>query len=274
MEPNELPILTLKPIGYVRTESRFKFDAPSQPDAEADEVNIIELLPGSQFELALSDLEGFDKIWLIWWFDRNKEWRPRVMPPRGPATRRGVFSTRSPHRPNPIGLTCVSLLKVSGRTLTVGPLDLVDGTPVLDIKPYLRTVDCFPESNLGWLEAVEAAEREAPAFEISLSETAALQLDWLRVNWGIDFTERAFGILRRDPSPHRTRRVLKVGDNHYRIACGAWRMYYRVEGSRVVILEVDKGYSDETLQTPGYEKMLDREASIAFSEWRKGNSEG
>lgn len=138
--------LELRPIGYVRTPKRLKFDAPHQPDASAEETNRIELLPNSGFELALDDLASFDRIWLIWWFHRNKEWRARVLPPRGPAQRRGLFATRSPHRPNPLGLTCVSLLAVEALALTVGPLDLVDGTPIFDIKPYLPRVDAFPDA--------------------------------------------------------------------------------------------------------------------------------
>lgn len=256
--------MTLHPIGYVRTGSRLKFEAPRQPDAGSPEVNSIELLPGHQFELALQDLDGFDKIWLVWWFDRNQSWRPRVLPPRGPAKRRGVFATRSPHRPNPIGLTCVNLYGVSGRVLQVGALDLTDGTPILDIKPYLRTVDAHPESGLGWIEEIEAAESAPPPFRIELGPLAERQLAWLREEWGIEFTERAFDLLRRDPTPHRTRRILRMGDR-CRIACGPWRMFFRVEAETVVVEEVASGYSEESLRDSGQEATLDREAHVAFS---------
>jgi len=268
MGKTEEDSLQIQPIGFVRTASRFKFDAPSQPRLDGQEVNRIELLPGRQFELALQDLEGFDRIWVVSWFDRNHHWRPRVLPPRGPAKRRGVFATRSPHRPNPIGLTCVPLLKVEGLTLEVGPLDLVDGTPVIDIKPYIRTVDCFPESGLGWIDEIEVEEQTRPQYRIEVSDQAARQLSWLSENWGLDFTDRAFGILRRDPTPHRTRRVLRLENDRYRIACGAWRIFFRIEGDRVVIDEIGKGYSDESLLAPGYEKILDRDAQIAFSAWK------
>lgn len=250
--------LILRPIGYVRTASRQKFDAPHQPDAESAEINLIELLPGRQFELALQDLDGFDKIWLLWWFDRNRTWRPRVLPPRGPAQRRGVFATRSPHRPNPLGLTCVTLHAVEGRLLKVGALDLTDGTPILDIKPYLRTVDAHPESRLGWIEEVETAEAQPPAFRVELEPVAERQLAWLREEWQIDFTDRAFEILRRDPSPHRTRRILQMAPNRYRIACGPWRMFYRLEGDAVVLEEIASGLAEETLSAS------DREAHLAI----------
>ena len=256
--------VTLRPIGYVRAASRLKFDVPRQPDTTSNEVNLIELLPGQQFELALQDLEGFDKIWLISWFDRNANWRPRVLPPRGHAKRRGVFATRSPHRPNPIGLTCVSLLGVDGLFLKVGALDLTDGTPILDIKPYLRTVDCFPQSRLGWIDEIEEAEAAPLPFRVVLAPLAERQLRCLKDEWGIDFTERAFEILRRDPTAHRTRRILQMGDNRYRIACGPWRMYYRLEGNTVVLEEVASGLSEETLSSPGSETIKDRDAHSAF----------
>lgn len=255
----EEPELTLRPIGYVRTASRLKFEAPRQPEAGSSEVNYIELLPGRQFELALQDLESFDRIWLLWWFDRNQTWRPRVLPPRGPARRRGVFATRSPHRPNPLGLTCVSLYGVEGRVLKVGALDLTDGTPIFDIKPYLRTVDAHPDSGLGWLEEIEAAEASPPAFSIDLKPRAEAQLAWLRER-GIDFTEPAFKILRRDPTPHRTRRILRMGDR-CRIACGPWRMFYHLEGDRVVIEEITSGIGEEAL---GQEALLDRDVHLNF----------
>jgi tRNA-Thr(GGU) m(6)t(6)A37 methyltransferase TsaA len=258
------PSLTVDPIGFVHCEKQLKFEAPHQPNSSTVEVNTIVLLPGKQFEIALDDLDGFDRIWLVWWFDKNKTWRPRAMPPRGPAKRRGVFATRSPHRPNPIGLTCVPLISVDGLTLTVGPLDLMDGTPILDIKPYISTVDAFPDSSLGWVGEVEEMIATSPRFEIVTSDLAMKQLGWLKDEWEIDFTETAFEKLRIDPMPHRTRRILKVEDR-YRMACGPWRMYYKVEGQRIVIEEIQKGYSDESLVLPGHEKIIDREAQIEFA---------
>ncbi len=261
MEPIEL-----KPIGHVRNTSQYKFEAPYQPDKGTSEVNAIELLPSSNFELALEDLDGFDHIWVISWFDRNTAWRPRVMPPRGPAKRRGVFSTRSPHRPNPIGMTCVPLYRINGLILEVGPLDLTDGTPVLDLKPYLRTVDCHPNSSLGWLESVVANEKIAPIFTIEISPKAKEQLDWLLENWNIDFITRACKILERDPMPHRTRRILSIGENQYRISCGAWRLYYQIFSTTVVVVSVGQGYSYESLTSSGNEKIIDRDAHSAFIE--------
>jgi len=255
---------TLEPIGYLRTGPSLKFDAPNQPRHDQSDTNRIELLAGRNFELALSDLEGFDRIWLIGWFHRSEHWRPRVLPPRGPAKRRGVFATRSPHRPNPISLTCVRLLAVHERTLEIGPVDLVEGTPILDIKPYLVTADCFPESSLGWVAEVERQIAEPPAFSIAVEPRAQEQLNWLAETWGIDFTPRAFEILSRDPSPHRTRRILALADGRMRLACGPWRVFYQRVSNQVQILEIGQGYSLESLAAEAHEKIQDRDAQLAF----------
>lgn len=228
-------------------QKALKFDVKHQPDPDAEETHLIRLEPGHQFEMALQDLAGFDRIWLIWWFHRNSTWRPRTLPPRGPAHRRGVFATRAPHRPNPIGLTCVSLLEVNGLELTVGPLDLVDGTPILDIKPYLTTVDCFPGSSLGWLDEVEVAMAEPPKYSVEISPRVRAQVDWLEREHGVRIIDRVTEVLARDPSPHRTRRILDLKDGRFRMACGPWRVYFSVVGSTVTLLSIAKGYSDSAL---------------------------
>lgn len=258
-----MDVLKVHPIGYVRTTKQLKFEARHQPLVGASETNRIELLPDSGFELALDDLASFDRIWLIWWFHRNTTWRARVLPPRGPANRRGVFATRSPHRPNPLGLTSVPLLAMEGLTLIVGPLDLVDGTPIFDIKPYLARVDAFPEASMGWIGEVEAALASQERFRVEVSPLAERQLAYLRDEWGIDFTERAFELLSLDPTPHRTRRILKIEENLFRMACGPWRLYYSIYGNRVEVQSVGKGYADELLST--YAEVQDREAQLAFA---------
>jgi len=263
--PPSMDSYNFQPIGHVRCTRQLKFEAPHQPEEGSEETNSVVLLPASQFELALQDLEGFERIWLISWFDRNSSWRPRPLPPRGPAKRRGLFATRSPHRPNPIGLTCVTLLGIEGLTLTVGPLDLLDGTPILDIKPYLPSIDAFPDSNSGWVGEIEAQMASSEPFQIEVSELASEQLSWLRQAWQIEFTDRAFQLLTRDPSPHRTRRIMDIGDGLLRIACGPWRLYYTIEGRAVRIESIQKGYSDESLCKQGWDKIPDREAQIAFA---------
>jgi len=106
---------------------------------------------------ALQDLDGFERIWLIYAFHRSEGLRSTVKPPRG-GPKRGVLATRSPHRPNAIGLSAVELVRVEGRTLHLRGVDLLDGTPVLDIKPYVPYADAFPDAGAGWIDALDATQ--------------------------------------------------------------------------------------------------------------------
>lgn len=256
--------LTLHPIGFLRTGKQVKFEARHQPLESEPERNILELVPGRDYALALRDLEGFSRVWLIWWFHRNKGWRPVVLPPRGPAKRRGVFSTRSPHRPNPIGMTPVPLLAVEKGRLILGPCDLVDGTPVFDIKPYIPAYDAFPDEAAGWTGEVDAAMAAPPRYDVVLSPFAEEQAAWLLANWGVDYRARMVELLSRDPSPHRTRRIRRRIDGRMEIGCGAWRGYFEVAENRVTVTLLDAAYPLRFLNDTSLDYLPDREAQLAF----------
>ena len=263
--------LTLDPIGFIRTEKQVKFQARHQPSEDNAERNILELLPNPGYENALRDLEGFSRIWLVWWFHRNDTWRPQVLPPRGPARRRGLFATRSPHRPNPLGITPVQLLRVEKRRLFLGPCDLVDGTPVFDIKPYVPAYDAFPDAANGWIGEVDTLLAAPPAYEVTFGETALAQKHWLREHWQVDFHERLVELLSRDPSPHRTRRISKRGSMHFEIGCGAWRAIFFVERNRVTVVSLEPGYPLRFLHDPARAGLPDQEAQLAFYDrWPAG----
>lgn len=256
--------LVLKPVGVIRTQMRLKFDAPHQPEDGEEERNTVELFPDCRYEIGLRNLEGFDRIWLIWWFHKNSVWKPLVLPPRGPAEKRGVFATRSPHRPNPVGITCVRLLAISGTTLTVGNCDLLDGTPILDIKPYIPAVDSFPDSSEGWLTEIDDWLAAPPSFELHLSPLASEQIGWLRAVWGIDFYARASAMLSRDPSPHRTRRISRMRNGKFRMGCGAWKLVFSVIDKGVHVECVTTGYPERLLFREPFDRAPDRDAQVAF----------
>lgn len=241
-----------------------KFDAPSQPNQKEEVKNQIILTAGSNFENALKDLNGFDRIWIIWWFHKNSRWRPMVLPPRGNGKRRGLFATRSPHRPNPIGMTSTRLYGISGRTLTVGELDLVDGTPILDIKPYIPEIDAFNNSAIGWLGEV-IDELAAPVkFKVEISTLAAQQIEWLKSEWKEDFTGRAIEILKRDPNPHRTRRISRRKLGGFKMGCGPWQIIFSVKDEIVTIESLAPGYPPRLLQNDEYDEVPARDAQLAF----------
>lgn len=145
----------LSPIGWVRSPYQRRFGTPHQatqttPEPEVEAV--LELDPQRITEAALTDLAGIERIWVLSWLDRSGTWSPQVRPPRGARVKRGVFATRSPDRPNPIGLSAVKLVAVEGLNLRVLGVDLLDGTPILDVKPYVVYADAFPESRGGWID--------------------------------------------------------------------------------------------------------------------------
>jgi tRNA (adenine37-N6)-methyltransferase len=256
--------LTLQPIGFIRTQKQAKFQARHQPEENAPERNLLELLPDRGYENALRDLEGFSRIWLLWWFHRNETWRPQVLPPRGPARRRGLFATRSPHRPNPLGLTPVPLIRVERCRLVLGACDLVDGTPVFDIKPYVPAYDCFPDATNGWIGEIDTLLASPPAYAVGFAPLAAQQADWLRENWQIDFTGRLAELLARDPTPHRTRRITKRGHALFEIGCGGWRAVFSVREKQVVVERLEPGYPPRFLHDPKRAGMPDQEAQLRF----------
>lgn len=231
------PGLLIHPIGYLRTGSVQKFEAPPQPGNEgaAQAQGVVELLPGRNYEIALRDLDGFSRIWLVWWFHRNRNWRPTTLPPRGRSGRKGTFATRSPYRPNPLALSCVRLLRVEQNQLLVGGHDLLDGTPILDIKPYLPQFDSFPEAESGWYGEMERELQANPAFSLRYSPQAQ---EFLASQAPGSLAEKIQAVLSVDPLPHRTRRIVDY-DGGYRLACGRWRVYYRVHEKLVFIEEIE-----------------------------------
>ena len=158
MVPCELPAFQV--IAHVRSPYVQRIDAPHQPtvtvgtESGRAEIATIEFVEGFP-QAAFRDLQGFDRIWLIFLFHRSEGWKPEVRPPRG-GGKRSVLATRSPHRPNALGLSAVKLLAVEPNALTVQGIDLLDGTPILDIKPYVPYTDSFPEASAGWIDALDA----------------------------------------------------------------------------------------------------------------------
>src|SRR5919112_2161743 len=150
---------SMRPVGFVRAPFKETSQIPKGCGAKHQAEGFIELEP--EFEAGLLDVEGFSHLYVIWVFHESEGFELMGAPPTDTRPH-GVFATRSPRRPNPLGLTVVRLLGREGRFLRVRGLDMLDGTPVLDLKPYLSSV---PETELrrGWLAAAEARRRPEPS---------------------------------------------------------------------------------------------------------------
>jgi len=150
-DPDALAPWTFEPIGVVRSPYTYVHDAPRQGAGAANAPAEIVLKTGMQN--CLRDLAGFDRVWVVFVFNYSNGWNEMVIPPRD-TTHRGVLATRAPHRPNPIGLTCARIISVKARTVTIDEHDLLDGTPVLDLKPYLPYADAHPAARAGWTDSL------------------------------------------------------------------------------------------------------------------------
>jgi tRNA-Thr(GGU) m(6)t(6)A37 methyltransferase TsaA len=224
----EEEFFTLKVIGFFQGNTTSKHRAPRQPDATLGIDGTIELMKGQDFEQALLDLTSFSHIWLIYGFHSAKGWKPMVLPPRGDK-KRGVFATRSPYRPNPIGISVVKLVKISGLKIQVQGTDLLDGTPIYDIKPYIPYADSISDANAGWIDTLNHNETE-----IVLSEEMQLLM---KDSESAHIIMHAKQILRDSPYPHPYRRIKQVKENIYEVAIKEWRIQYRIIKEGNVILD-------------------------------------
>ena len=141
--------IVYKPIGVIRTPFKSPVGVPIQPPAGRGVRGVVEVF--SEYVEGLKDLEGFSYIILIYHFHLVKRYSLRVTPYMD-SEARGVFATRAPARPNPIGISIVKLVKIEGNKLYIEDVDIVDGTPLLDIKPYVPEFDYRPNARIGWLE--------------------------------------------------------------------------------------------------------------------------
>jgi tRNA-Thr(GGU) m(6)t(6)A37 methyltransferase TsaA len=255
------PSLTLDPIGFLRSPLATKVQAARQPRAAAGTPARIELLPGRNFEHALEDLAHWELIWVIFWFHLNPGWRPKVLPPRSTTGRKGVFATRSPHRPNPIGMSVVRLERVDGLILHIRDADMLDGTPVLDLKPYVAYTDAHPAAGAGWLK--DAAPSGTPAqpsdpvraYVVQFEALAAEQAVWIEAHTGLAIRERIQATLALGPTPHPYRRIRRV-DEWMQLSVKEWRVRFSVTEGDVRVIEVYSGFRASQLAAGAAEESL------------------
>lgn len=222
--------LTLSLIAHIHTPFAEKFGVPRQSGLAPTAGRIV-FAPEYRNPDALRGLEGFSHLWLVWVFDRSARdgWSPTVRPPRlGGNQRMGVFATRSPFRPNPIGLSCVELSGVEwdtpdGPVLHVRGADLVDGTPILDIKPYLPYCDAKPEAKGGFTDGLSAA---------------ALSVDCRPLCWNgcrRPTVPGLLAVLANDPRP----RYQNDPQRLYGLTYAGHNVTFRVEDDTVAVIGVE-----------------------------------
>ena len=220
--------MELTPIAHIRSDFSEKFGIPRQSGLVEELTAAVVFEPAYRDPSAFRGVEGFSHLWLIWEFSRSRGWSPTVRPPRlGGNKRLGVFATRSPFRPNPLGLSCVRLVEVRqdralGPVLTVAGADLLDGTPIYDIKPYLPYADCKPEAVGGFAAQPKGADLEVDCPDRLLDcvpegKRAAL-----------------LAVLAQDPRPQ----YQDDPDRVYGMAFAGLEVKFRVAGERLTVTEI------------------------------------
>ena len=220
--------MEITPIAHIRNDYTAKFGVPRQSGLVTEVVSDIVFTPEYRNADALRGLEDFSHLWLIWEFSlaRQEGWSPTVRPPRlGGNQRMGVFATRSPFRPNRLGLSCVKLEEIllhspDGPILRVSGADLMNGTPIYDVKPYLPYADCRADATGGFTDAVERKKLRVLGLEmVPQAQRAALE-----------------AVLAQDPRPS----YQHDAQREYGLAFAGWNVRFRVEGEVLTITEAQK----------------------------------
>ena len=222
---------TLKVIAHIKTDFPEKFGVPRQsglvPALKGEIVFCEEYRDSS----ALKGIDGFSHLWLLWDFSEveDTKWRPTVRPPRlGGNKRMGVFATRSPFRPNPIGLSCVKLDEVkqtaNGTVLVVSGADLMDGTPILDIKPYLPFADCVKDATGGFADEVYGDK-----LEVEIPEEFRGVLSEGKYNSLVE-------VLKSDPRPA----YQQDPDREYGFDFAKYSIKFKVNGNKLIVTQIKK----------------------------------
>lgn len=258
--------IVVKPIGIVRSDLMRRYETPRQGILAGRSVSVIELNPNNNFEQALKDLDGFDRIWVLYQFHLNKNWKPLVSPPRHTKKKVGVFASRAPYRPNQIGMSCVKLEKIEGLKIFISESDILDGSPVIDIKPYLPYSDSFPDAATGWVKS-----GIDNIFAVTEEPQARIQCKWLKENANINLTDFARLQLEFNPTDFTRKRITEMGEditskNNYILAYRTWRIIYSVneDDRTVTINKIASGYKEKELLDITEDKYADKILHIQF----------
>lgn len=222
--------ITIEPVARMRSDFATKFGIPRQSGLVADLRSTIVFEPKYRNPEALRGIEGYDYLWLIWQFSEavREDWSPTVRPPRlGGNARMGVFATRSPFRPNSLGLSCVRLLGVEhtqefGMVLHVGGADLMDGTPIFDVKPYVPYADSHPDAKGGFTDS-------AGEYLLQVDFPQAL-LEKLPE----EKRSAAVGVLSHDPRPSYQRKPGRI----YGLNFAGWDIRFTVDGDILTVVNI------------------------------------
>lgn len=230
-------MISFKFIGHFICNRDYKEEQPRQ-GVFSDAGGYIELIKGENYEQGLKDLEGFEYIWVIFVFHHNSTWKPVTNPPYSDGNgKKGLFATRSPYRPNPIGMSCVKLEKIIGNRIYISDSDILNNTPVLDIKPYISDYDSFPHASRGWLDNIKKDN-----YTVEYREYAETKICFLK-KLGVDLTGAIDSQLAYNPLD-RTRKKFELCDDGFVFRFKSWRINFVIEAEIIIVINILSGYAD------------------------------
>ncbi|OGS14116.1 MAG: tRNA (N6-threonylcarbamoyladenosine(37)-N6)-methyltransferase TrmO [Elusimicrobia bacterium RIFOXYA12_FULL_57_11] len=243
MSPDKKKIvpLEIKPIGTLESCFQEKFGTPRQPRLVPGALSKLRVNPQFAPAHSLSGLAEFSHVWLLSWMhlNTNKTFHPKIHPPRLKGGKIGVFASRSPHRPNPIGLSLAKLERVEGDTLYLSGLDLINGTPILDIKPYLPFCDAAEGALSGWLPA-----NSFPELKVVFSPAALADIARIEAAEKPGIRALIADTLRHDPRNMRDKTQMVEGtDMGFFLA--NHDVHFSVTGATATVLRVETGLKFE-----------------------------
>jgi tRNA-Thr(GGU) m(6)t(6)A37 methyltransferase TsaA len=254
--------IVFEPIGEMVADLNYKYEFARQSNL-AENQGYIELNRSLNCTQSLKDLEGFERIWVVYQFHLNQNWKPMVLPPRGDRnTKRGVFATRSPYRPNSIGLSCVELVRIEGNKIFIKNFDILNETPILDIKPYLPYSDSFPNSSIGWLEE---AGKNTDEYFIEYSDYSAEQLEFIIQRAEFNLKNTIEVQLSINPTDNSRKRVKEYKEG-FLVAIRTWRIHFSISENIVFIKNIFSSYSYEDLYVTKEDKYGDKELHRSYNQ--------
>lgn len=244
------------------------FDVARQA-SESGMEGSIELRKDPQILQGISDLVPGDRLWILWVANQSTSWKGKVITPRSPQ-KIGVFSTRSPYRPNNICMSSAVVLSVAGNRIGISSNDMLHNTPVLDIKPYLSYADAYSDCEPAWCKTT-------PEFEVQWSEHLLEKKEWLS-QYLPGLINCCADQLRHWPFPHPHKRIKQQQDDLYILSYRTWRILYQISEAsniqkpeqerhlqQILILSIDSGYSPEELEQNTEDPWNDKELHRQFA---------
>lgn len=268
----------LKSIATFKCSKKRAIEASQQGILDPASIGEIDLHHHPQWQQMIQSLDGFSHVWLIFIFHHNSEkWKPMVWPPRS-SKKVGVWASRSPYRPNPIGMSAVRLLAIEKSKLIIQSHDLLDNTPILDIKPYLPYADAINDATTGWLEDCE----EYKIVWLEITQQLADSLETLGVSSFKAITEQQ---LKFHPTDSRRKRVqlfsqivdekllpniINKNIQFWTLSIRTWRIQFRISESekKIEIVDIFSGYNTDELNNSEENPYLDKQIHHQFLEFK------